>query len=314
MAQASSPAPESSLARHDHLSFQVGAYSYQINTAGAKSTFTITKGEATHSDDLLWAFGAGRIAQTFLYEESGNFYEAHLSFYTALQALDATPGHPRTAPPDLVEGAGRLIPPDELQRCFGCHTTASTTDNHFNPLNPRNVIAGVTCEHCHGPGAAHVAAAKVQNYKLAAASIFNPAQLNPVDSVDFCGACHRTRRDVLLDSPTKIGRLNVRFAPYRLENSRCWLAGKGDARITCITCHDPHQPLEEDPAAYDSKCLGCHVAAGVKTSSDDHRTACPTGVKLCVTCHMPKFTNAGFHFTFTDHWIRIAPPGAPLPD
>jgi hypothetical protein len=29
---------------------------------------------------------------------------------------------------------------------------------------------------------------------------------------------------------------------------------------------------------------------------------------------MPKFTNPGFHFTFTDHWIRIAPPGSPLPD
>jgi hypothetical protein len=33
-----------------------------------------------------------------------------------------------------------------------------------------------------------------------------------------------------------------------------------------------------------------------------------------VTCHMPKFRNSAMHTTFTDHWIRIAPPGAPLPD
>jgi hypothetical protein len=47
---------------------------------------------------------------------------------------------------------------------------------------------------------------------------------------------------------------------------------------------------------------------------DDQRTACPVGVILCVTCHMPKFRNQMMHATFTDHWIRIAAPGAPLPD
>lgn len=312
MAHAATPASDSTMLRqHDHLGFQIGAYSYQIDTSGGKSILTVRQGEASHSDSLLWAFGAGRIAQTYVYEENGNFYEAHLSFYTAPQALDVTPGHPRTPPPNVVEGAGRLIPADEARRCFGCHTTASTTKNQFDP---GKLVPGVTCEQCHGPGAAHVAAARAGNYKLALQSILNPAHLSPVESVDFCGACHRTHQDVLLDSPTSIGRLNVRFAPYRLENSRCWKAGRGDARITCLTCHDPHQPLAEDPAAYDSKCLQCHVAAGMKQSSDDHRTACPTGVQLCVTCHMPKFTNPGFHFTFTDHWIRIAPPGATLPD
>lgn len=312
MAHAATPAPDSVILRqHNYLAFQIGAYSYQINTSGGKSIFTVSKEAASHSDVLLWAFGVGRIAQTYIYKEDGDFYEAHLSFYTSPQALDVTPGHPLTQPPNVVEGAGRLIAADEARRCFGCHTTASTTRNQFDL---RNLIPGVTCEQCHGPGAAHVAAAKAGKYELAAGSILNPAHLNPVESVEFCGACHRTRQDVLLDSPTRIGRLNVRFAPYRLENSRCWKAGRGDARITCIICHDPHQPLAVDPASYDSKCLQCHVAAGVKKSDDDHRTACPTGVKLCVTCHMPKFTNPGFHFTFTDHWIRIAPPGGPLPD
>ena len=312
MAHASTPAPDSDgLRKHDHLAFQIGAYSYQINTSAGKSALTISNGESSRSAELLWAFGNGRLAQTYLYQENGDFYEAHVSFYTAPQALDITPGHPRTTPPSLLEGAGRRMEIAEARRCFGCHTTASTTKNRFDM---QTLIPGVTCEACHGPGAAHVAAASAGKYKLAAASILNPGRLNPVKSVDFCGACHRTWQDVVSDSPVRIGRLKVRFGPYRLENSRCWKEGQGDARITCITCHDPHQPLVEDPASYDSRCLQCHLAAGAKKSEDDHRAACPIGVKLCVTCHMPKFRNPDFHFAFTDHWIRIAEPGAPLPD
>jgi hypothetical protein len=314
MAHAVTRAADSdSLRRHDYLAFQIGRYSYQIANSDGKNVLTIRKGEASHSAVLLWAFGMGRMAQTYVYEQNGSFYEGHLSFYTALGGLDITPGHPRTEPPSLEEGAGRRVPADEIGRCFGCHTTASTTKDR---LDTENLVLGVTCEACHGPGAAHVAAAKSGKIELAVTSILNPGLMNPVKSVDFCGACHRTWQDVVSDSPTRIGPLNVRFAPYRLENSRCWKQGVGDARITCITCHDPHQPLVEDAAAYDSKCLQCHMAAGknTKPSADDHRTACPVGVKLCVTCHMPKFKNAGFHFAFTDHWIRIAEAGAPLPD
>jgi len=54
--------------------------------------------------------------------------------------------------------------------------------------------------------------------------------------VDYCGSCHRTWWDVTLDESP--GLKSLRFQPYRLENSRCW--GKGDARLTCVACHDPH--------------------------------------------------------------------------
>jgi Cytochrome c554 and c-prime len=303
-----------SLHQHGRLAFKIGAYNYEIADSGGKSVLRISKGGTSHSAVLLWAFGKGRIAQTYVYEENGKLYESHLSFFTGIQALDITPGHPRSEPPNLEEGVGRLIPVEEKHRCFGCHTTASTTKNGFDPRTP---FPGVTCEACHGPGAKHVAAIKSGDYEVELSSIMNPAHLKPVDSVDFCGACHRTWQDVALDSPVRTGTLNVRFQPYRLESSRCWKEGKGDARITCLSCHDPHQPLVMDPEAYDAKCLQCHLAAtgGTKKSdNDDRRTACPIGVKLCVTCHMPRFKNPLLHATFTDHWIRIAPPGAQLPD
>jgi hypothetical protein len=310
MARAATRAVDAdSLRENPHLTFQIGSYRYQIDNSAASNVLKVSARGSSLSTNLLWAFGTGRIGQTYVYEKNDHYYESHLTFYTVPQTLDVTPGHPHTEPPNLEEGAGRRISIEETRRCFGCHTTASTTKNGFEP---QTMFLGVTCEACHGPGADHVAATRSGMDELVISSIVNPARLTPAESVDFCGACHRTRQDVVADGPTRIGTLNVRFAPYRLENSQCWK--KGDARITCITCHDPHRPLSLDPASYDSRCLQCHLAAGA-TKSDDHPgTACPVGVQLCVTCHMPKFRNSAMHTTFTDHWIRIAPPGAPLPD
>jgi hypothetical protein len=298
-----------SLRQNPHLNFQIGPYRYQIDSSAQNNILKISSLGSSLSVDLLWAFGMGRIGQTYVYKENDQYYESHLTFYSALHSLDVTPGHARGQPSNLEEGAGRRVSSDEIRRCFGCHATASTVKNLFSP---QTMFLGVTCEACHGPGADHVAAASSGMGELATGSIMNPARLTPVESVDFCGACHRTWQDVVSDGPTRTATLNIRFAPYRLENSQCWK--KGGGRITCVSCHDPHRPLSLDPASYDSPCLQCHLAADAKRSGDDRRTACTIGVKLCVTCHMPKFEKSALHTSLTDHWIRIAEPGAALPD
>lgn len=309
MSRAATLAPNAESLQHGALTFKVGAYDYQIRKSNGKNILTIRNGVSSLSAELGWAFGVGKIGQTYVYEKDHHFYESQLTFYMAIQALDITPGHPRTVPPNLEQGAGRQMTLDETRRCFGCHTTGASTKNHFDP---KDLVLGVNCEACHGPGAQHVAAAKGGlDDQMVATSIENPARLTPAESVDFCGACHRTMQDVLADGKKK-GTLNVRFAPYRLENSRCWK--KADARITCVACHNPHQPLDLDPASYDSRCLQCHLAAGTERTDDHRGSACPVGVKLCVTCHMPKYKNPALHTSFTDHWIRIAAPGAPLLD
>lgn len=109
------------------------------------------------------------------------------------------------------------------------------------------------------------------------------------------------------------GIRNGRFQPYRLERNRSW--GKGDARLQCIACHNPHEQIVRDAASYDTKCLAGHVARGIQTSRDRPGKACPVGVKACVTCHMPPAEIASMHAPFTDHRIRIAREGEPfLPD
>jgi formate-dependent nitrite reductase cytochrome c552 subunit len=110
------------------------------------------------------------------------------------------------------------------------------------------------------------------------------------------------------------GIINVRFQPYRLFRSECY---SGDARISCVACHDPHQNPRQDAAFYDARCLACHATKGSGAPAQATKSAaapCPMGAKECVTCHMPKVSIPGSHFDFTDHWIRIVKPGAPFPN
>lgn len=299
------PADAEILRQHDHLSFRLGPYREEIVTKGGKSVLTVTasNGAAPFFANLLWAFGVGRMGQTYIYEKNGSYYESHLTFFSSSQDLNITPGQSLATPRSREDAAGRRMPPGESRACFACHTTASVTSNQ---LDAKDAVPGVTCEACHGPGASHVAAMNSGQQEQGAYLIMNPSRLDPVESVDFCGACHRTSEDVVTN--LGLAALNLRFAPYRLEKSKCW--SKPDARLTCVACHDPHQPLEHDPAAYDSRCLQCHVnQPGAKTTADyrdsDHPgAACPVSTKNCTTCHMPKIESSIQHSTFTDHWIR----------
>ena len=93
MAHAATPAAGSeSLRGHDRLHFQLGPFSYQILTNSSGSLLSVSDGASVLSQTLTWAFGKGAIGQTYVYEEEGSFYEAHLSFFTSLQALGITPG------------------------------------------------------------------------------------------------------------------------------------------------------------------------------------------------------------------------------
>jgi hypothetical protein len=142
--------------------------------------------------------------------------------------------------------------------------------------------------------------------------IFNSATLSPADSVDFCGACHGTWWDVKLSGVKGVS--TARSAPYRLVTSKCW-GRKGDARITCIACHDPHEQLQTEASAYDHACLKCHVTAqGQKPTTEQPGAACPVGTKNCTSCHMQKVYVPEMHDKFTDHRIRIAREGEPFPD
>ncbi|MGH9498770.1 MAG: multiheme c-type cytochrome [Terriglobales bacterium] len=291
------PIDTAPLRKHDLLTFSLPPYTYQIQREPEGSLYSVTDGKDTISAALSWAFGLGEAGQTYIFERNGTFFESRMSYFPALDGLDFTPTPSRVPDSTLEEALGRrMLYQGETQRCFACHTTASTTNRRFDP---NHLFPGVTCEACHGPGARHVAAIKADKVKLGLKSILDPGQLNPVDQVDFCGACHRTYVDVVLSKSR--GILNLRFQPYRLERSQCWI--KSNNGITCLSCHNPHQPRVRDLASYDDRCLSCHQHPHSKTSTSE------VAAKNCVSCHMPKYEVPGMHAKFTDHYIRVIRKG-----
>lgn len=300
------------LQSHPDLTFSVGPYHYQIKRENDRSVYTVTDGAHSQSANLLWAFGTSRVGQSYLFKrDDGNFYEARVTYFTTLNNLGFTPARDLAAPKDVEEAMDRMVGLSEIKRCFACHTTASGIGDSFDE---KNLIPGVTCEACHGPGAKHVAAMKsLMKGKLDAdqGHIFNSAHLSPADAVDFCGACHGTWWDVKLSGVKGVS--TTRSAPYRLVTSKCW--GKGDERLTCTACHDPHEQLQTSAAAYDHACLRCHVnSVSEKPTAGHPGAACPVANKNCTSCHMQKVYVPEMKDKFTDHRIRIVRAGEAFPE
>lgn len=294
------------------MQFAPGKYQYKLETVADQTLYTTSLGEDSRSFPLLWAFGTGRVGQSYLFKKHGEaFFEARVTWFKSLKDIGFTPFRALLNPSSLEEAMERPVPHAEVGRCFGCHTTASSVGGEFDEAH---LIPGVTCEACHGPGAAHVQAMKSASNNAAKpikTAIFNSGLLSPNDAVDFCGACHGTFWDGKLIGVKGVSA--ARSAPFRLVTSKCW--GKGDARLTCTACHDPHQQLETDPAAYDNACLACHAkSAGAAKLAGHDAPACHVATSRCTACHMVKVFVPEMNGKFTDHRIRIAKAGEPFPD
>lgn len=308
MARAGFESRESEIFQHFRkLEFRQDPFTYRLEKTGETITYTVTDGVKVFTQPLQWVMGLGTVGQTFVYEREGTYFESRVSYLSSVGRLGITPGETRALPTAaLADAAGSILDRAGAERCFACHITAAVVKNR---LRPDGMIAGVTCEACHGPGVRHIAA--VQAGESVKGTIFNPNGLRASESVDFCGACHLTRSDVMQVNIR--GILNVRFQPYRLMGSRCW--NPDDARINCVACHDPHQPLEKRAAAYDEKCLACHVARRTDAVSKEHPgRACPVGTQDWSTCHMPKIEIKDMFAHFSDHRIRVVRPDETYPD
>jgi len=329
MAQAASTVTAAKILRaHPSMTATRGKFTYAIAQTPDDVIYSVSDGDNRLSAAILWAFGVANKGQTYIYEKGGEYYESEMSYYAAIPGLDVTTGHEQKRPENLEEALGTLQDSPAAQKCFACHTTGATTVR--GGFDPRNATPGVTCEACHGPGGAHVILMQQLQGEEALAGnlqVLNPRSLSPIASVDFCGACHRTWADVYEMQVGVTGPVNSRFQPYRLENSKCW--GEGDARLTCVSCHDPHQQLRHEAAAYDQKCLACHpvkkampaaaakpFAAAKLSAAGAPRIAkaCPVATTKCVACHMPKVNVAVMHSDFTDHRIRIVRKGELYPN
>ncbi|HSU31034.1 MAG TPA: multiheme c-type cytochrome [Bryobacteraceae bacterium] len=241
-----------------------------------------------------WAFGAGAQGITPVGHLAGQYFEHRFSYYSAEEKLGITFGHPPHVNTPLAEIG---MPQDNrtIFRCFNCHSTGVRLS--VNGPDLAGMEPGVRCERCHGPGSTHVMLARGgAPAEAIAREIVNPGRFPPKVQVEVCGECHRLPTRDMGDEPELENPVTVRFAPIGLSASRCFRAS---GKLSCLTCHDPHENASKESTSYTNRCLSCH--------ENDRRP-----VKLCrrlqtancLPCHM-KTVALGRHLRFTDHRIRV---------
>jgi hypothetical protein len=293
------PGAQNVLRLHPKLTFTQNGYSYLVEYTDNGGRYTVSDG--TDSLTLPIRYAVGVENQTFVLEHQGRLYESLVSYYTGVGGLAITMGSQRVRPHNLVEAMGRLLPDEEAVACFGCHSSGAVSQGR---LQLDSLRPGLDCEHCHAGAAAHQEALEQGRAGV------TPLRLSRVPAEEmsnFCGNCHRTWESVV--RTRSWGQVNVRFQPYRLANSKCFVGD--DRRIACTGCHDPHRELAREDAGYDASCAACHGAA---IGEGKHWKPCPVGKSGCVGCHMLKVELPGSHSVFTDHYIRVLHPGDPYPN
>jgi tetratricopeptide (TPR) repeat protein len=313
MAHASGPATDNPIAG-DFLHKKSGM-SYRIYTQDGKVWLSFERAgdpSVRGKRELLYYIGQGRRGRTYLYSVDGFLFESPVNWYTDKHMWDMAPayGEVREAPMNLPA----------LTSCLDCHVSGiqppiQGTENRYKM--PVFAYSGVTCERCHGPGAAH----------LNGGPIVNPVKLAADRRDAICMQCH-LEGNAAIERP---GKHLYEFRPgddlseyiryyvhadavqpglratsqfEALAQSAC--KKKSGAAMSCMSCHDPHGPpsAAERVSFYREKCLACHAGLGTK-----HHANQPD----CTSCHMPSNLSSDVaHTEVTDHRIPRRPNSGPV--
>lgn len=241
---------------------------------------------------------------------------------------------------DAADDATPMLQPVPFgSQCARCHPIPGLVNARDLPLAPpesASLPAGVGCESCHGPAAAH---AENPSHPLAA-----------IGSLPWrgCAHCHAQgavlprhgERPLLPGEPLTdhvlptilampTGASNAYFldgrpstahamATQALAQSQCFQVGGA----TCTTCHDPHGGglRESDP---DASCRNCHASIAsalaehsrhpaprgpVPNVREESEAAAANRAPGCVDCHAPAILRLGPGEAARDHAF-----GAPHP-
>lgn len=245
--------------------------------------------------NLHWAFGAGAQAYTPVGFRNGSYFEHRVSFYTTAGRPGRTMGHPGEASLSLESALGLVQNPETIYLCFNCHATGVKPGPDLTEMR-----AGVSCERCHGPGAAHLNAAEAGRSRTELRrSVVALSGLTAGESVRFCAGCHQSPSL----SPSTVASavkdpLSIRFQPIGLTASSCF---QKSGKLSCVTCHNPHENVRKESEFYVARCVGCHEPATTVVRS----TACGLSKREnCLPCHMQRRSPAEY-LSFTDHRIRV---------
>jgi tetratricopeptide (TPR) repeat protein len=210
--------------------------------------------------------------------------------------------------------------------CADCHSTAvrKNYDHENRTYNTTFSEADVGCEACHGPGSAHVEAAKT------GLSVPLPALNSQQTEINVCAQCH-SRRSQLAEGFTSTESYFDHYLPSLLRQGLYHPDGQileevyvygsflqskmHHAGVTCSNCHDAHSSKLKLPD--NQTCTQCHNPQGRAdfatlnpASYDDpahhHHPQGSAGAQ-CVNCHMTSEVYMGVDDR-RDHSFRIPRP------
>ena len=244
--------------------------------------------------------GSGRKAQTYLYWLGEEVLQLPVSYFVPANKWANSPNYPahqvrfdRNIPVQCFECHGSYI------KRNGIEARGEFAVDHFD----RNqVVYGIDCERCHGPGEEHVAFHQKNPEVRSAKFIIPYKDLTRQKKLDMCSVCHSGIRenlrstfyfrpgtnlnDFMVPDTTSpdISKVDVHGNQYQLlAASKCFL----NSQLTCATCHNTHVTERDNMALFSKKCMSCHTPA-----SDKFCKLIPKpGIILennCVDCHMPE--------------------------
>ncbi len=240
--------------------------------------------------------GFGTVGQSYLYWTDDHLYQLPISYFTSADKWSNSPGFPYAPTFDRAISA----------RCLECHSTYINTISESltgsDQFNKKEMIYGIECEKCHGPGAQHVSFQTNNPKETVGKYIINPAVFSRQQKLDMCALCHGGRMQKAKQSftfvpgnnladfftintyPPTLRDVDVHGNQYGLlRESRCF---KMSQTLTCGTCHDVHKNEKGDIEIFSQRCQSCH-SNGHEKECKLLKTAGNIIKTNCVDCHMP---------------------------
>jgi predicted CXXCH cytochrome family protein len=319
-----------------HNPFEAGGFRYRVErraghvfhreTAEGPEGRVLTEQET----EVHFAVGSGQRGRSYLINRDGWLLQSPVTWYPQKGRWNLSPGYEKTNPHFT-----RAVIPD----CLYCHSYRALPVEHavnrFEPPVFRGLAIG--CERCHGPGELHVRIRQSgETVDGIDRTIVNPRHLEHSLREAVCQQCHlqgeervlrRGRRhfdfrpglplhQFLVDFVKPAGKqADTKFvgAVEQMYASRCFRVGRGERKMGCTSCHDPHAAPGPDQKAayYRGRCLECHAERGCSVPPAVRREKQGDN---CVACHMPPTGSEVNHASTTDHRVPRFLSGAPRSD
>jgi Flp pilus assembly protein TadD len=272
-----------------------------------------------HDVEVHYAIGSGSRGYSYVTDRDGYLFWAPVSWYSQRQIWDLSPGF----------DVRRLTERPLTRECLFCHANrAHPMAGYQNRYSPP-IFSGhaIGCERCHGPGERHV-------QSVDPLDIVNPVAKRlpePGRRDAICAQCHlegvarviRRGRELYDFRPglplegfwsvfvhaEEKGAERAAVSHFeQMHQSRCFQRSSGDRKLTCLSCHNPHEAVSGAQRAgyYRQRCLACHGERGCRLPIEERLSL--SKADSCIVCHMPRSGTADVaHTATTDHRILRHP-------